>query len=296
MSPINLLRLFSLAAIWGSSFIFMRIGAPPLGPLWVAESRVALAAIFLTLVGLVLGRQLASLTHWRHYLVLSFFNSALPFVLFAYAAQTISVSLMAVLNATAPIWGAIIGVVWAGSRLDLKTGLGLALGLVGVAVLVGFDASAVGPDAALAIAAALVAALCYGIATQYTKSAVAPKSVKPFANAQGAMIAASLIIAPTVGFAPVPLTLDTGVIAALLMLGIVCSGVAYLLYFRLIEELGAVSALTVTFLIPVFGVAWGSIFLNEAFGWHTILGASLVIAGTMLVTGFTLASLSRAAE
>lgn len=293
MSPINLVRLFGLAAIWGSSFIFMRLSAPALGPLWVAESRVALAAIFLTLVGLVLGKQLASLTHWRHYVILSFFNSALPFVLFAYAAHTVSASLLSILNATAPIWGALIGAIWTRSPMSLKTALGLALGLVGVAVLVGFDTSAVSSNAVFAIAAALMAALCYGIATQYTKSSTAAQGIEPFANAQGAMVAAAAIIAPSIGFSSAPLALDTSVLGALLMLGVVCSGVAYLLYFRLIEELGAVSALTVTFLIPVFGVGWGALFLDEPVGWHTLSGALLVISGTILVTGFSLSSLIR---
>ena len=200
------------------------------------------------------------------------------------------------LNATAPIWGAVIGVVWLRAPVTLKTGLGLALGLIGVVVLVGFDASAVGPDATLAITAALLAALCYSIATHYTKSATAPKGIDPFANAQGPMVAATLIVVPSLGLSPVPSKLGPDVIAAVLMLSVVCSGIAYLLYFRLIEELGAVSALTVTFLIPVFGVAWGSIFLNEAFGWHAFLGALLVIVGTMLVTGFTPSSLRRKAN
>ncbi len=288
MSLASLIRLFSLAAIWGGSFIFMRIGVPVLGPWWLIEFRVALAAIFLAIVGRILHKQLDLKTHWRHFLILSLFNSALPFLLFAYAAQTLSASLSSVLNATAPIWGAVIGAVWTRTALSLKTLSGLALGVVGVGILVDFDPSMLQADAMLAIAAALAASFSYGIATNYTKTA---KAIEPFANAQGCMLVAALMILPALGFVPIPSSVSPLVGISVLMLGIVCSGVAYLLYFRLIDDLGATSALTVTFLIPVFGVAWGRIFLNEAVGWHTIFGSVVVIFGTILVTGFSIASL-----
>lgn len=221
-------------------------------------------------------------------MILSLFNSALPFLLFAYAAQTLSASLSSVLNATAPIWGAVIGAVWTRTALSLKTLSGLALGVVGVGILVDFDPSMLQADAMLAIAAALAASFSYGIATNYTKTA---KAIEPFANAQGCMLVAALMILPALGFVPIPSSVSPLVGISVLMLGIVCSGVAYLLYFRLIDDLGATSALTVTFLIPVFGVAWGRIFLNEAVGWHTIFGSVVVIFGTILVTGFSIASL-----
>ena len=111
-------------------------------------------------------------------------------------------------------------------------------------------------------------------------------AVEPFANAQGSMWAATLLMVPVVPFFPAQAMPGPGIVIAVIALGVVCSGVAYLLYFRLVVELGATSALTVTFLIPVFGVFWGFIFLDEAVGWHTLAGSLLVIAGTMLVTGF----------
>lgn len=285
MSPASLIRLFSLAAIWGSSFIFMRIGVPVLGPWWLIEIRVALAAVFLAIVGRLLHKRLDLKTHWRHFLVLSFFNSALPFLLFAYASQTLSASLSSVLNATAPIWGAVITAAWTRTALSLKTVFGLALGVVGVGILVGFDPSMLQADAMLAVAAALAASFSYGIATNYTKTA---KAIEPFANAQGCMLVAALIILPTLGFVPMPSSVSPLVAISVLLLGTVCSGVAYLLYFRLINDMGATSALTVTFLIPIFGVAWGKIFLNETIGWHTIIGSIVVIFGTILVTGFSI--------
>lgn len=284
MDSASLVRLLCLAAIWGGSFLFMRVAAPELGAVWLAEGRVGLAALFLAVVGWHLRKRLQLAEHWRHYMTLGFFNSALPFLLFSYAAQTLSASLLSILNATAPIWGAMIAAFWTRAPLARKTLLGLLLGVAGVALLVGFDRVALRPGAPLAIAAALAAAFCYGIAATYARSA---RSADPFSNAHGSMWAATLLILPLVSIVPPSGSVDETVVVAVLALGVVCSGVAYLLYFRLIQDLGAPSALTVTFLIPMFGVFWGHLFLDEVVGWYTLAGSLVVIAGTALVTGFS---------
>ena len=284
MDSASLVRLLCLAAIWGGSFLFMRIGAPVLGAAWLVEWRVGLAALFLAAVGWYLRKRLRLGEHWRHYLILGFFNSALPFLLFSYAAQTLSASMLSILNATAPIWGAVIVALWTRTVLAGKTLAGLLLGIAGVALLVGFDQVALRPGAPLAIAAALGAAFCYGIASTYARNA---RSVDAFSNAHGSMWAATLLMLPVVPFFPMSGTPDGAVIASVIALGVVCSGIAYLLYFRLIQDLGAPSALTVTFLIPMFGVLWGHLFLNEVIGWYTLTGSLVVIVGTALVTGFS---------
>ena len=292
MTAASLVRLLALSAIWGASFLFMRMGAPVLGPVLLIGLRVLLAALFLAVVGAVLRKPLDARRNAGHYLVLGLFNSALPFLLFAFAAKTLSASLLSILNATAPIWGAVIGAVWTRTALSPKSLLGLALGVAGVALLVGFDPSTLREGAPLAIALGLAATLSYGVATNYAKSA---KKVEPFANAHGSMWAATLLIAPAVPFAP-PAALPTPTIAlAVLALGVLCSGIAYLLYFRLVADIGAASALTVTFLVPVFGVLWGHLFLDEPLGWNTLVGALVVIVGTALVTGFSAAALFRRA-
>ncbi len=288
MNTVNMLRLVALAAIWGGSFLFMRIAAPVLGPAVLIEYRVLFAALFLLGVAWVMRRRgketpLDLRQHWKHYLMLGFFNSALPFLLFAFAARTLSASVLSVLNATAPMFGALVGAVWARQGVSARTGLGLVLGTVGVALLVGFDHVSERPGAAVAIAAALVAAFCYSIASQYAKSA---KAVPPFANAHGSMWAATLFVIPALPFFPSPGVPTAGIWAAVLALGVVCSGIAYILYFKLIEEVGTTSALTVTFLNPMFGILWGAIFLHEVIGWHTLLGSGIVLVGTALVTGF----------
>jgi drug/metabolite transporter (DMT)-like permease len=204
------------------------------------------------------------------------------------AAKTLSASLLTILNATAPLWGAVITAIWFRTALTPKATVGLALGIAGVALLVGFDPSTLTAGAYGAIALALVAAFSYGIATTYAKTAV---KVDPFANAHGSMWAATLIIGPALPFFAHTVVPSPWIVALVLALGIVCSGVAYLLYFRLIADIGATSALTVTFLIPVFGVIFGHVFLDEPIGAATVLGACIVITGTALVTGFSFAAL-----
>ena len=292
MTAPSLFRLLALSAIWGASFLFMRMGAPVLGPTLLIACRVLFAALFLAIVGAALRKPLDLRRNALHYLVLGAFNSALPFLLFAFAARTLSASLMAILNATAPIWGAVIGAVWTRSALSGRSLLGLALGVSGVALLVGFDPATLRDGAPLAIALALAASFSYGIATHYAKSA---RKVEPFANAHGSMWAATLLVAPLLPFAPPAAMPGLAIALSVLALGVVCSGIAYLLYFRLIADIGAASALTVTFLVPMFGVLWGHLFLGEPLGWNTLVGALVVIVGTALVTGFDVATVFRRA-
>ena len=129
MSPANLLQLLALSALWGGSFLFMRIGAPVLGPTILIESRVVLAALFLFSVALLRRKKLNIKGRWKHYLILGLFNSAMPFLLFAFAAQSLSASLLSILNATAPIWGALIGAFWLRTPLSGRSLAGLVLGV-----------------------------------------------------------------------------------------------------------------------------------------------------------------------
>ncbi len=284
----DLLRLLALAAIWGGSFLFMRIAAPSVGAVPVSASRVLLAALFLALIALVLRRPLPVRTHGRHFAIVGLLNSALPFLMFAYASGTLSASVLGVINATAPIWAALIGAVWQRTAPSLRTVAGLLIGIAGVSLLVGFDRVALAPGSGLPLAAALGATFLYGLSSQYTRHA---RQVEPFANAHGSMWGASLLLVPVWLATPQPAVVTAPVAAALLALGFVCTGVAYLLFFRLIADLGPSSALTVTFLVPVFAILWGHLFLGEAIGWHTAAGTLLVLTGTALVTGFSWRSL-----
>nr|WP_039970638.1 DMT family transporter [Vibrio halioticoli] len=279
-----MLRLICLAAIWGGSFLFMRISANALGPAYLMEARVFFAAISLLLVAVYMRKSINFSSHKKHFFIIGFFNTALPFLLFAYAAQTLPASILSILNSTAAIWGAAIAIVWSRSMPTFKIVIGLLCGVIGVFILVGFDSNHLAQDSTMAMLAGVMAACCYGIASNYAKNA--PK-ISSFDNAHGSMWAACLIILPLLPFMPIREMPDLQISISVILLGVVCTGLAYLLYFRLIEDVGPPSALSVTFLIPLFGILWGYLFLNESVGWNTALGALFVIGGTMLVTGFS---------
>lgn len=290
MSTASFLRLTCLAAIWGSSFLFMKISTFTFGPAFLIEFRVGFAGLSLFLVSIYLRKKLAFLDNFQHFMIIGLLNSALPFLLFAYAAQTLNASTLAVLNSTAAIWGALIGVVWHKAILTLKVLLGMGIGVIGVAVLVGLDAANIGIDAILPIAAGVMAACSYGVVTNYTKTA---PSIDAFENAHGNMWAAVLWILPLLPFVPMQGEPSVKEMWSVLALGVLCTGVAYLLYFRLVVDEGAASALSVTFLVPVFGILWGALILDEPIGLNTFIGTFLVLMGTMLVTGFSPAQLKK---
>ncbi|ELA7568030.1 MULTISPECIES: DMT family transporter [unclassified Vibrio] len=284
MTAVSFFRLLCLAAIWGGSFLFMRVAANTFGPAYLIEFRVTFAAVALLLIAVYLKKKLTLTAHTKHFFIIGLFNSAVPFLLFAYAAQTLNASTLAILNSTAPIWGALVGFVWYRSPLTAKSVLGMLIGIGGVAVLVGLDTSTIGEEAMLPIAASLMASFSYGIATNYTKNA---PQVPAFDNAHGSMWAAVIWVLPLLPFLPMRAEPSHFEWSSVVTLGVVCTGLAYLLYFRLVSDIGPASALTVTFLVPVFGILWGYLVLDEPVGSNTIIGTILVLSGTMLVTGFS---------
>ncbi|CAH1522248.1 Permease of the drug/metabolite transporter (DMT) superfamily [Vibrio owensii] len=288
MTAASFFRLLCLAAIWGGSFLFMRVAANTFGPAYLIEFRVGFAAIALLLISIYLKNKLSFTAHTKHFFIIGLFNTAAPFLFFAYAAQTLNASTLSILNSTAPIWGALIGFIWYRSPLTKNAILGMAIGVTGVAVLVGWSAVKIGEEAILPIIASLLAACSYGIATNYTKNA---PQIPAFNNAHGSMWAAVIWVLPLLPFLPMraePTSIEWSSVVAL---GVVCTGLAYLLYFRLVSEVGPASALSVTFLIPVFGILWGYLILDEPIGFNTIIGTILVLSGTMLVTGFSPAAM-----
>ena len=290
MSLSSLIKLFVLAAIWGSSFLFMRIAAPVLGPVMLITLRVLLGSLFLLAVSRVNGSRLDIRRDWKHFLILGLSNTALPFTLFAFAAETLPASLLSILNATAPIWGAIVSAIWLRTAFTLKAMTGLLFGIAGVAILVGIDGAHMTAATLIAVIAGLAAGLCYGIASVYAKQA---KSVEPFANAHGSLWGAVLWMAPAAPFFPPAAMPGLWVVVSVVAIGVLCSGVAYMLYFKLIEEIGAAQTLSVGFLIPVFGVLWGALFLHEAVTPRTVIGGLVVLIGMALITGFNPLALMR---
>lgn len=282
MQPSDIVRLFVLAAVWGSSFIFIRIIAPPLGALVAADARVLVAGLTLLLVSIALRKSLALRQYWRRYLIIGILNSAIPFLLISWAELHINAATAAIINATSPLFGAVIAAVWLRERLTVRMIAGIVFGITGVAVLVGWSPIALDTDVLLAIGASLMASFFYGLAGTYIRSA--PSQAPLIGVAAGSQFAAALVLTPLVPLAPIPSPPTTTVILALLGLGMVCTAFAYLLYFRLIASAGATRALSVTFLVPAFGLVWGALFLHETITASSIAGCAIILLGTGFVT------------
>jgi drug/metabolite transporter (DMT)-like permease len=280
MSSANLVRLLVLASIWGGSLLCMRILAPVLGAVWTAELRVLIAGAAMLLFMLVAGRPMDFRANWKSYLMLGLFNSALPFVLYAYAAFTLPVGYLAIVNATAPLWGALLGLLVLREQLGPRKIGGLLLGVAGVGLLVRLGPVQVTPQVLLAVAACAGAALCYGIASVWSKKASI--AIAPTMQATGSQLAAALMLLPFVPFAPVPGMPTTATVVAIATLALLCTAVAYFIFFRLLAEIGT-RALSVTFLIPVSAMAWGALFLDETITLHAAIGCALVMVATWLV-------------
>jgi len=275
-------RLVLLAAIWGAAFIFLRVVAPVLGPAWTAEPRVLLGGLALVAWFRIAGVGLGLRRHARSYLLIGTANIAIPFVLYSYAAMHAPASLLSIVNATAPIFGLAWGATLGDERVTVRKAAGLALGVAGVALIVRLPGAAGDAQFVWAVAAALAACCCYGVTGVLVKRH--SSGATPQGMAAGNQLAAALVLLPLLPLFP-PLAAPSAlVLANLLGLALLASGVAFLLYFRLIADVGATRALTVTYLIPLFGVLWGWLFLGEALPASALAGGAMILGGTILVT------------
>ncbi len=283
MKPRDLADLLMLAALWGGSFLFMRISAGEFGPLALGAVRVLGASAFL-LPLLLMREGLADLRrHWPAILLVGLTNSAIPFLCFGYAALSISAGLSSIFNATTPLFGALIAWAWLGDRLTPARVAGLAIGFAGVLWLAWDKASFKPGGTGWAVLACLLATLLYGFSASFTKKHLA--GVPPLTLAAGSQLAATVLLVPlSVAWWPATLPSAQAWLAAA-ALAVLCTGVAYILFFRLIANVGAARAIAVTFLIPVFAVLWGALFLSESLTRVMVLGCAVILLGTGLTTG-----------
>ncbi len=275
-----------LAALWGASFLFMRMGAAEFGPLPMVGLRVTLATVFLWPIMMRQGHWPALRRHWRPIMVAGVLNSAIPFALFAWAVMHIATGLTSILNATVPLFGALVAWIWLGDRINRLRWAGLALGFVGVALLAWRAPAGTGfktEHAGWAIAACLVASSFYGLSASFARRYLT--GIPPLATATGSQLGASLGLAlPTVWLWPAQMP-GLRAWAAIGAIAVLCTGIAYILYFRLIAHAGPSRALAVTFIAPVFAVFYGSLFLGERVTPWMIGCALVIVCGTMLSTG-----------
>lgn len=281
MSLRDLGLLVALGALWGASFIFIRVAAPALGPFALVEFRVFLAAAALAVYAIFLGNALGIRERWRGFVLLGGLNAAIPFSLISVAQLELTASFGAILNSTTPLFGAIVAAVWIGDPFTKRKTIGLVMGIAGVAVLVGWSPLPITLALVLAVCASLTASLFYGIGSVYAKRNFA--GIPPLGLAIGQLSGAAAVVLPfAVADAPSEVP-PTPVAFSVLALALLSTAVAYLIYFRLIASVGPTKTLTVTFLVPVFGVFLGSLVLGESVGGGTLPGLAIILASVFLV-------------
>ncbi|CAI8820021.1 DMT family transporter [Pseudomonas sp. IT-P176] len=288
MNPVDILRLLALAAIWGASFLFMRIIAPVIGTVPTAFFRVSIAATGLLLI-LALMR-----THWdfrgkfKTVLLLGVINSGIPATMYSVAAQVLPAGYSAIFNATTPLMGVLIGGLFFSERLSLSKMAGVALGLFGVAILTRAGPVAFDLELLMGALACLVATTCYGFAGFLARRWLDQQGgLDSRLSALGSMLGASLFLLPLFGYSVISQPPESwggwSVWLSLLGLGLGCTAFAYILYFRLLTSIGPVKSMTVTFMIPPFGVLWGALFLDEPLSMAHVYGGLLITAALWMV-------------
>jgi drug/metabolite transporter (DMT)-like permease len=283
LKPRDIADLILLAALWGGSFLFMRYAAPAFGALPLMWLRVAIATVCLLPLLIWRGQVAALRERIGVVTVMGLFNSAIPFVLIAWSTLSITAGLASILNATVPIMTALIGAVWLRDRLGTGRLAGLVIGMAGVVLLAADKADFKPGGSGWALLAMLGATACYGFAANFTKRHLT--GVPPMVNAAGSQIVSAVALTPFALWAWPARTPGGLAWGAALALGIGCTAIAYVLFFRLIERVGASRAVTVTFLVPVFGTLWGALFLGETVTGPMLVGGAIVLVGTGLSTG-----------
>ena len=280
MNLATLAQLLLLGMIWGSSFLFQRITVPVLGVAVTAVGRIVLAAVILVAVVAVTRRSLHWRERWRDYLLVGLVGAGFPFLLFAFAAHSLPAGYSAVLNATVPLFTVLI--VWAsGTRPSVSKLVGVVVGIIGVVTLARFGTVEMNWPTIGGFAATLLASVLYAFNARTVKARFA--DVDPMVVAAGSMLGASLPLLPLIALDP-PTQLPTlGAAWSLVALGVICTGFAYALFYRLIQRAGSERAVTVTFIVPVFAQVWGAMFLHEAITWASAIGCGLVLLAVALI-------------
>lgn len=278
-----IIELPLLAAIWGASFIFMKIGTPEFGPFLFMAMRTLIASLFLIPFIYLHKQQGALKGYWPKLFIVGMLGTAIPFVLFGWATLTLTAGITSVLNATTPMFGAIVAFIWLKDKLSLSAMIGLLIGFIGVYFLMYDKLILAQKNVILPTLAVMLASLCYGISANYTKKYLT--GIKPLALAGGSQVMATTILLPiSIFFLPDQIP-SLPAISSVLILGILCTAIAYIIFFRLIAHVGPTKTISVTYLIPAFGLFWGAVFLDEVITAWMIFGCALILTGVALTTG-----------
>ena len=277
----DITRLIGLAAIWGASFLFLRIAAPVLGTAWVTELRISIAAVAMLAYARAFGYRLDFRRNLPAYAVIGMLQVALPWSMYAFAGHHLGASYLALLNASTPSFSAVFGALWLGEQLTRRVTLGLAFGALGVALVVGFGPVEVTSRVLISAALCIAGSAGYALTGIYMKKRAA--HVSPFSLTLGTLLTAAPLLLPFLLMAPVPSAPTLKIALAVLGLALLGSAVAFVLYFRLIADIGPTKTQTVTFITPLFGILFGVVFLDEELRPAMLLGGALILAGTALV-------------
>lgn len=277
----DLIRLLLLATIWGSSFLFMRKAAPEFGPLGLILIRVGAAAVVLGPIIFISGKANEVRGRLMDFSLLSLVAASAPFCLLAYSTLSLEAGFTSLINATTPIFTAIVAMVWLGHRFTRSQYIGLVLGFVGVGVLSWDRLSFKEGGDGWAILAALTASLCYGVAGNFTRHRM--QDLPPQVVAAGNTVAASIMMLPLGLWQWPAKNPSTEAWVCALLLAIVCTAVAYLLFFKIISSASAMATSTVTFLIPISAIFWGYLFLDERLTLRLVSGMAISFLGTAMV-------------
>jgi len=286
LRPRELLALLVLGALWGASFLFIRVAVPETGPFLLAVVRVAVAGAVLLLYALFFVRMPKLRPMWRGLLVLGGLQAALPFVLIPAAELHLTASLAAIINSTTTMFTALVAAVWLGDALTARKGAGVVLGIFGVGLLVGWDPIPLSPIVLLSVGAMLAASLSYATAAVYAKKTFA--GVPPLTLAIGQQLGATALLLPPAAVTLPDAPPSLAAVLSVLALAVLSTSVAYLLFYYLIENAGPTSATSVTLVVPVFGLLFGVGFLGEPVSLGTIVGLLVVLLSVALVVGLRL--------
>ena len=283
MRPQDLARLVALAAMWGASYLFMRYAVASMGAVLLIELRVAFAGAALCTFVLASGGAVGWRRFWRRYLFVGAVGLALPFTLIAQAVTVIDASTAAILNALSPLFASVVAALWIREPITPAKAAGIALCLAGTAVLVGWVPVAMTPRELFAASLSVAATALYGYTIVYTKVKLA--DAKPIATSAGTLLMAAAAMLPftpvTRDFSAIP----PGAWLAALGLAVFSTTFAFILYYRLIADVGPVKAITVTLLVPIFGMIWGIAFLGEPLTPGRVAGCAIILAGCSLILG-----------
>jgi len=275
--------LIALAAIWGSSFIFMRVLAPALGPVVTADMRLLIAGIALTMYLKVRNQQLNLVKNLKRYIIVGLLNSGIPFLLFSFAALYLPSSISVIINSLTPLFGVLFAILWLNEAVTAKKISGIALGIIGVIIIRGSGNLELTFMTTVAMGACVLATMLYGLASTYVK--LHAKDIAPSAMATGSQLVAGILFLPLIYFFPIQAELTVRIALTTIAFAVFCSAIAYVIFYRLLTHFGTTKTLSVTFLIPVFGFVWGYIFLQEEITMIMIVGSLFVLSGIYFVTG-----------